>query len=217
MSKTSFIERYEALADARDAALAASKAVVVSGDLEVIKLEEENLTMARADFKESLENEYVEVPGRDGQLLRSVEYKCLEKLAKNNGIELKKVLDGIAIKNRRVVTGHFSRLDLKDIDALRGLTALTNLDLGFNEIEDIAALRDLTALTKLNLSKNQIEDISPLSGLTSLTELYILKNEIKDISPLNALTALTGINLAENQIEDIKCFKWSFLFNLAKS
>ena len=203
MNITQFEKAYEKLKEATEAATVAQEAGIKAKDPKAIKLADENLAMARVDFKESLENEYVEVPERNGKLLFGPEYECLKKLAEDNGVKLEDLLSKITIEDGRVVKAAFYEKDLTDISALAGLTSLTELFLFENKIKDIRALSKLTSLTVLWLDDNEIEDVSPLSDLTSLTKLYITNNKIKDISALSALTALTVVNLSDNQIEDI--------------
>ena len=92
---------------------------------------------------------------------------------------------------------------IRDISALENLTALTDLDLTYNEISDISPLSSLTGLTSLNLNYNEIDDISPLSSLTTLTSLNLNYNKIDDISPLSSLPSLTDLDMGRNRISDI--------------
>jgi hypothetical protein len=102
---------------------------------------------------------------------------------------------------------HLWNILVSDISPLAGLTGLTELDLGANEIGDISPLANLTGPAELNLGANEISDISPLASanLTSLTGLDLGGNQISDISPLASasLTSLTGLDLGGNQISDI--------------
>lgn len=84
---------------------------------------------------------------------------------------------------------------ITDISALSGLTNLTYLNLGLNNISDISALSGLTNLTDLYLGSNNIGDISALSGLTNLVSLGLTGNNISDVSALGELTNLTGLTL----------------------
>lgn len=52
-----------------------------------------------------------------------------------------------------------------DVEPLAGLKTLTYLDLRDNEIRDISALKDLSALRRLYVSGNPIEDLSVLDSL----------------------------------------------------
>jgi Leucine-rich repeat (LRR) protein len=100
---------------------------------------------------------------------------------------------------------------IHDFSFLSGLTDLTYLNLGYNEIRDISFLSGFTGLTSLGLEANGIVDISFLAGLTGLTSLNLQYNQIRDISFLSNLTNLTYLDLACNEIHDI-----SFLSGLIK-
>ena len=113
-------------------------------------------------------------------------------------------------------TGDICKSDLADLSSLdateRGITvlagleyctALTVLELSFNEISDLSALSALTNLTYLTLTENAISDVSALSGLTNLTVLVLALNKISDVSPLSGLTNLQDLVLTGNQISDV--------------
>ena len=79
---------------------------------------------------------------------------------------------------------------VSDISHLAGLTNLTLLNLGGNNISDIAGLRRLTDLIALVLSDNSISNISHLAGLINLKYVSLVNNSISDLSPLTANTGL---------------------------
>ena len=83
-------------------------------------------------------------------------------------------------------------------------TALIELDLSRRELGDgdIQNLRHMVNLIDLNLSGNQISDLTPIAGLLNLTGLTLGENQISDITPLAGLVNLTGLWLSENQITD---------------
>lgn len=89
----------------------------------------------------------------------------------------------------------------EDIKTLSKMTALTELNIGYNEITDISPLASLTNLRKLNLESNEITDINPLRNLTQLTELILHFNDITDISPLADMSELTKLYLHGNGCE----------------
>ena len=141
--------------------------------------------------------------------------KKLEELANNTAIHSKitslyltnLVLEEIPNFVKNLV--NLKSLDLaggskiSDITALFGLSALQELDLGYNQISDISVLSELITLKELNLSCNQISDISALANMTNLKELYLEGNQISDISSLANLTNLKELCLDKNQINDI--------------
>ena len=68
-----------------------------------------------------------------------------------------------------------------DLQPLKDLTNLIELNLWFNQISDISPLENLTSLTWLKLDKNQISDISLLlenSGLGEGDEVYLEDNNL---------------------------------------
>ena len=90
-----------------------------------------------------------------------------------------------------------------DIEPLRYMVNLTELNLTGNQISDIGTLAALTNLTHLYLIDNQISDINPLSELTDLIQLDLWGNPIGDFGPLAGLTNLTFLGVANTQISDI--------------
>jgi hypothetical protein len=88
----------------------------------------------------------------------------------------------------------------------RGIsTAQTVLNLSSWELtdEEIEPLRYMVNLTDLQLWNNNISDISPLAGLINLERLCLDRNQISDITPLAGLTNLIRLDLGENKISDI--------------
>ena len=69
---------------------------------------------------------------------------------------------------------------ITNIDPIRVLYNLEELDLSHNEIEDVRALMGLPHLKVLDLSMNErIADISFLGRITSLESLAIFRNKIE--------------------------------------
>ena len=84
---------------------------------------------------------------------------------------------------------------------LGNLIALTNLDLGYNQLRGpLPGLSQLTSLSSLNLSHNQLSGPVPnLNTLTNLTNLNLASNGLSGSIPnLNTLTNLTGLNISSN-------------------
>ncbi len=76
-----------------------------------------------------------------------------------------------------------------------GMTALTSLDLSYNNLTSID-LSSNTSLTTLNLKDNNISDID-LSSNTALTSLNLWSNNLTSID-LSNNTSLTSLNLYSN-------------------
>jgi Leucine-rich repeat (LRR) protein len=188
-----------------EAAHAAAGEVVAealeSGNLKALTSSTELLRRTTAEFREALERDLVEVPGK-GRLLRA-EYEALQQLARENQIDFSKVLNGIGkIEGGRVRGLALSSLGLTSVTALAKLTGLTGLYLNNNQLTDITPLVKLSGLTELYLSGNQLTDITPLAKLTGLKVLWLNYNNLTDITALAKLTGLTEIGLSNNQLTD---------------
>ena len=71
-------------------------------------------------------------------------------------------------------------------------------------IEEIEGLKDLLTLRELNLSNNQITEIKGLEDLKILRILNLSNNQINEINGLENLKNLEYLNLKNNQITEIK-------------
>ena len=69
-------------------------------------------------------------------------------------------------------------LNDSDIEPLRYMSNLEELDLNVNWIKDISPLSSLTNLERISLGWNKISDISALSGLKNLTYLQLIGNPL---------------------------------------
>lgn len=77
-------------------------------------------------------------------------------------------------------------LDISDISAVSGFTAIKHLDLSDNSISNVSALAKLKTLETLDLSNNKISDVSALSSLTNLKQLWLGGNGLSS-DQINAL------------------------------
>ena len=94
-------------------------------------------------------------------------------------------------------------VQIRNLKALRNLTQLSNLVLGYNGLKDISSIVYLKNLTQLNIGKNPITDITPLKELTNLTTLSFGQIPITDITPLEELSQLTALRFGNNHVSDI--------------
>ncbi|OUD13050.1 COR domain-containing protein [Thioflexithrix psekupsensis] len=146
--------------------------------------------------------------------------KVILQLEKDLGFELEQVelgriwtwerekLIGFSLSSIGQVIGlRLTGCEIKNLNLLKNLNALTDLNLRGNQISDLNFLENLTNLINLDLNSNKINEISPLQGLTALTQLSLSENQISDLSPLQDLTALTRLNLWWNQIIDLSQLK----------
>jgi Leucine Rich repeats (2 copies) len=81
-------------------------------------------------------------------------------------------------------SGHLSETQVANIEPLKGLTALQDLNLWGTQAANIEPLKGLTALQKLNLSRTQVANIEPLKGLTALQNLNLSGTQVANIEPL---------------------------------
>jgi Leucine-rich repeat (LRR) protein len=97
---------------------------------------------------------------------------------------------------------------IQSLDPLRGLTALTFLDLSHNdEITDLEPLASLMLLAELNVSAcNLLESLEPLAALSQLRKLELADLPIPDIEPLSALVFLEDLDL--NNMENLSSLEF---------
>ena len=71
-----------------------------------------------------------------------------------------------------------------NLEALEGLSNLSELTMDHGELEGISSLATLVLLRELNLENNRIEDLAPLAGLASLHVLDLDHNQVHDVAAL---------------------------------
>jgi hypothetical protein len=96
---------------------------------------------------------------------------------------------------------------LHNINALKSLNGLIELDLENTNLTDISPLKELRKLKYLRLNNNQITDISALKELKELTSLYLSNNNLTDICSLRNLVKLEGLTLENNDLTDLRPLK----------
>ncbi len=97
--------------------------------------------------------------------------------------------------------------DSAGVTSLTGLeycTAMTYLELEFDNITDLTPLTNLTGLGELDIYGNQVSNISALAGMTKMTYLEIGDNPIIDITALDGMTSLNAIDLSYDPIQDLQ-------------
>ena len=105
----------------------------------------------------------------------------------------------------------------KDIQCLKYLNCITELDLSNNNLTDVSPLKYIGSLTKLNLSNNKM-NLSTLKEIDTVIELDLSYNDLENISELGNLIyegpaygwfaggrggRETVINLSHNNIKDV--------------
>ncbi|WP_142415732.1 leucine-rich repeat domain-containing protein [Hathewaya massiliensis] len=91
-----------------------------------------------------------------------------------------------------------SMTELKDINVLSNLTNLENLSLFSTGTTDITALKNLGNLKVLNLGQNKIKDIESLKNLFKIESLNLTGNNITNLTPLANMNSLKKLKLAGN-------------------
>ena len=82
----------------------------------------------------------------------------------------------------------FSNLDLtdKDLECLKYLSCITELDLSNNQLTDVSPLKHIKNIDKLVLANNNV-DVNSLVGIDSVIDLDLSNNHITDITALEKL------------------------------
>ncbi|CAL6077361.1 Conserved_hypothetical protein [Hexamita inflata] len=84
--------------------------------------------------------------------------------------------------------------ELQNVDHLKILANLKELNIAYNKYVDITALKDMSQLLALDLSFCSLEQIDTLRSLVNLKELKLRCNQV-DITPLQYLSELVRIDL----------------------
>lgn len=92
---------------------------------------------------------------------------------------------------------------LSNIAGLSGCAKLQTLDLSDNSINDISPLASCTALQSLNLQRNALTRLDSLSGLTALTSLDVSQNSITSIAPICGNVQLATLDVSNNHLNDL--------------
>lgn len=90
-----------------------------------------------------------------------------------------------------------------DLNRLKSLENIFELDLTKTRVSDISPLTQLKSIEKLDLTSTGIENFEPLKLLTTLKDLYLSNTKISDITPLGYLHRLVSLKLANTSIRDI--------------
>ncbi|CAL6059290.1 leucine-rich_repeat domain-containing protein [Hexamita inflata] len=99
------------------------------------------------------------------------------------------------------------RCDLKNVDFLKPLVNLNQLDLSRNENINIHSLQFMKQLTKLNVYRCSLNDITYLKPLVNLEELHISHNNLVYIEPLKDLKQIKVFSAELNQILDAQVLR----------
>ena len=105
---------------------------------------------------------------------------------------------------------------ISNMQALHGLSSLTEVNLSANRISALSGLSTLSGLTHLNLANNQIESLQGLSGLLNLQRLQLQHNRISSLAGMSELHSekapLQTLNLQGNCLQSLRAFTILWLF-----
>lgn len=119
------------------------------------------------------------------------------------GNELEDIASLNKLSNLKTLYLSNNLLDDIDLEKLRNMSGLQNLELTGNKISNIGVLTDINTLVSLKMDNNSIQALPDLSGLNNLEVLSLNENQISDISGLAGLTGLKALFMGNNQISDI--------------
>jgi len=91
---------------------------------------------------------------------------------------------------------------LKDITPLKGLQALTSLELNETGVEDLTPLATCTHLKTLSIRKTHAKNLAALTGLKELSTLNIAGIDGVDLMPLAKMPGLKNVTLFTGQVPD---------------
>ncbi|CAL6028515.1 Chain_A [Hexamita inflata] len=96
-----------------------------------------------------------------------------------------------------------SNCGIKNIDNIRQLVNLVELDLNTNQNIDVSPLSELKQLTNLDLGRCNIKNTYTIQKLENLDELLLYGNQDIDITPLQYLKKLKVLNLNACNLQNI--------------
>ncbi|CAL6088039.1 leucine-rich_repeat domain-containing protein [Hexamita inflata] len=102
---------------------------------------------------------------------------------------------------------------LQNVDVLKTLVNLTELNLSQNPNIDITPLQYLMMLTKLKLKQCELRSVEALIPLQKLKVLHLNQNLIVYARPLEKLKSLVELKIVQNKIIDLSP-QFSQLFNI---
>ena len=95
-------------------------------------------------------------------------------------------------------------VDIDDLEPLRGLIGLTQLNLTGTQVNNLEPLRGLNGLTQLSLPFTQVNNLEPLRGLNGLTRLDLTGTQVTSLEPLRGLNGLTRLDLTGTQVTSLE-------------
>lgn len=110
----------------------------------------------------------------------------------------------LSLEWKEIFKKRFNITDSVDLNAIKDMTAIAELDLGGNEyIQSLEPLAQLTSLKLLNLEGTNVADLTPIRNLTELVELNLSRTKVFDLTPLKYSTKLERLNINHTDIRSI--------------
>ena len=108
--------------------------------------------------------------------------------------------------------GEITKLDLSyseisDLEPIKGLSSLKDLNLGGTQVSDLAPIKGLSSLQKLSLRRTQVSDLAPIKGLSSLRTLSFGNTQVSNLEPIKGLSSLKRLSLGNTQVSDLEPIK----------
>ncbi len=94
-------------------------------------------------------------------------------------------------------------MTLSNLDPVRELTDLMEIDLSNSLINDLSPLTNLNKLTSINCSSSKVTSLEPLRYASGLKELNCSNTGVEDISTIEGLKNLSILNLSNTPVSDI--------------
>ncbi|NOX86613.1 MAG: leucine-rich repeat domain-containing protein, partial [Chlorobi bacterium] len=95
-------------------------------------------------------------------------------------------------------------MSLVNLDPVRELTDLVEIDLSNTLINDLSPLTNLNKLNTINFSSSKVTSLEPLRYASNLKELNCSNTGIKDISTIEGLKNLNILDLSHTAVADIQ-------------
>ena len=100
-----------------------------------------------------------------------------------------------------------SGAQISNIEPLSELTNLKTLYLCSCKVSDLEPLKNLKNLQCLSFNSTRVSNLEPLKGLSDLRELSINETDVLDIEPLKGLINLQILDIGNTKVSDIEPLK----------
>lgn len=177
---------------------------VIANLTNLVELDLSGNELSSIDFLSSLTNlETLHLAGT-----RISDISVIENLSKLKELNLEdnNISDISSLRNLASLERlSLSNNNIKSLPIFRNGMPLKYLNLGLNmELSEIDSIKTLTSLTELNLNRTNITSLEGLSSLTDLTQLSFNQTKVDDLSPLEGLSQLRYVSGNETRVHDFR-------------